>query len=99
VFVIEDYTCINGASCWDCNIIFCLFTEQKCGLSKSVENAPWGLLWLHFQLVRVLFRFELKQVISAVGVCVNTCVLLHMYIESLKVMYVIDLCYLRQMGK
>jgi len=25
VFIIEDYTCINGALCWDCNIITYLF--------------------------------------------------------------------------
>jgi len=25
VFIIGDYTCINGALCWDCNIIIYLF--------------------------------------------------------------------------
>jgi hypothetical protein len=40
MFIVEDYTCINSASCWDCNIIFYLFIEQNYGPKKSVDNAP-----------------------------------------------------------
>jgi hypothetical protein len=44
VFIIEDYTCNNGASGWDCNIIIYLFTVQNDGLRKSVDNEPrWKL--------------------------------------------------------
>jgi hypothetical protein len=56
---------------------------------KSVENAPWGTLWLHFQLVSVLFQFELQQLISAV-VCMYKylCFVTHVYSK-----FVSDVCH------
>jgi hypothetical protein len=44
MFIVEDYTCMNGALCWDCNIIVFLFTVQKCGPRESADRVQWEKL-------------------------------------------------------
>jgi len=44
VFIIEDYTCVNGALYWDCNIHFFLSTVQNCGARESADFAQWRKL-------------------------------------------------------
>jgi len=38
VFIVEDYTCINGALCWDCNIIIYLFIYSAKLWAKKVDR-------------------------------------------------------------